>query len=261
MNIKTTGKTLTGKKFKLFTLIELLVVIAIIAILAGMLLPALNTAREKARAISCSGNLKQLYNLWFMYANDNQEYVLHYYRPDLSGFGQVWLEYLLMDQFKIKTNVTLKGAASKLFTCPSDSSGNGIYGNIRVRPASYGMNRGFGWNYGTSVSPMKSDGCSGDWFSKLSQRNPNVEKTLVFADNWKYLYLQGNRNSIITTITKACLNKTFDIGIHRAHSGGMNAGYMNGSVQMSNYRWRCESCFFSDVWNVPSVRITQRFQN
>lgn len=61
------------RKRKKFTLIELLIVISIIAILAGLLLPALGSARNKARTLSCMNAMKSLGNAGIMYANANNE--------------------------------------------------------------------------------------------------------------------------------------------------------------------------------------------
>ncbi len=122
-----------------FTLIELLVVVAIIAVLVAILLPAVAKAREQARAMACSSNLKQMITAVFQFADEH-----HDFGPGEGQSNQYFLDstlntysgtYMHRDLLKYLNN-------NELFHCPSDRS---YWHTSKV----LGVN--FGTSYGQSL--------------------------------------------------------------------------------------------------------------
>ncbi len=102
-------------KASAFTLIELLVVIAIIAILAAILLPALNSARERGRAASCVNNLKQIAAGAAMYVDNFDGYTIPYRLAKRPGDSYQWTyEYCLFKMYNVDSMVLI---------CPKKESG------------------------------------------------------------------------------------------------------------------------------------------
>ena len=112
-------KHVTGSLSRVFTLIELLVVIAIIAILASMLLPALNKARNRAHAIKCMANEKQVMQAALLYANDYGDY-LPLGSADGNDFGYPHHWISLISKYLGAT--TPESTVPKVFFCPKDAS-------------------------------------------------------------------------------------------------------------------------------------------
>src|SRR5687767_131818 len=103
-----------------FTLIELLVVIAIIAILAGMLLPALGKAKERAKKIQCLSNLKQMGIGSHMYAEDHKGWLTGAIDDNSDDISWFWPNYIPA------------GVGASVFACPSTH--NFIRTNQSVNP-------------------------------------------------------------------------------------------------------------------------------
>jgi len=176
------------KKTTHFTLIELLVVIAIIAILASMLLPSLNTARDRARSLTCVTNLKQIGSMWMLYLSDSDDVIPPYnsywswggFQSTTTMSGPTLTSRILYDQC-VK--------APKSMICPNDNRGKAV--PVGSNPNTWTP---YGTSYvlNTSLKQYTTDTASSDFYTRTMKINrvPTISKDIFIGDLTMFMSVQ-----------------------------------------------------------------------